>query len=135
MKWSVDFVTDCLADGRRFRALTVVDNFSREAVLIKADFSLTGKKVARALERLSEQRAMVYERRFEGKNIVMSFREDLGSSGGLCILPALNLAYPIRSIPTKTRDLRMGDDALRFSDSSTCDEGLERRMRSVLCVE
>lgn len=54
----MDFVSDCLAGGRRFRALTVVDNFSREAVLIEADISLTGKKVARALERLSKQRPM-----------------------------------------------------------------------------
>lgn len=57
-QWSMDFVSDGLADGHRFRALTVVDNFSREAVLIEADFSLTGKKVARALERLSKQRPM-----------------------------------------------------------------------------
>ena len=54
----MDFVSDGLADGRRFRALTVVDHFSREAVLIEAYFSLTGKKVARALEHLSKQRPM-----------------------------------------------------------------------------
>ena len=55
-QWSMDFVSDCLADGRRFRILTVIDKFTREAVLIEADFSLTGKKVARALEHLSQQR-------------------------------------------------------------------------------
>lgn len=57
-QWSMDFVTDCLADGRQFRMLTVVDNFSREAVLIEPGFSLTGKKVARALEQLSKIRPM-----------------------------------------------------------------------------
>jgi putative transposase len=57
-QWSMDFVSDQLADGRRFRVLTVVDNFSREAVALEADFSLTGKKVARALERVSKQRPM-----------------------------------------------------------------------------
>lgn len=56
--WSMDFVSDQLADGRRFRVLTVVDNLSREAILLEADFSLTGKKVARALERVSKQRPM-----------------------------------------------------------------------------
>jgi len=56
--WSMDFVSDALHDGRRFRALTVVDNFTREAVLIEADFSLTGKKVARALEALSRSRQL-----------------------------------------------------------------------------
>jgi len=44
--WSMDFVSDTLHCGRRFRVLTVVDNFTREAVLIEPDFSLTGKKVA-----------------------------------------------------------------------------------------
>jgi putative transposase len=57
-QWSMDFVKDALVDGRKFRALTVVDTFSREAVLIEADFSLTGKKVARALEQLSRTRPM-----------------------------------------------------------------------------
>ena len=57
-QWSMDFVSDQLADGRRFRVLTVVDHFSREAVLVEADFSLTGKKVSRALERVSKQRPM-----------------------------------------------------------------------------
>lgn len=54
----MDFVSDALHDGRRFRALTVVDNFTREAVLIEADFSLTEKKVARALEALSRSRQL-----------------------------------------------------------------------------
>lgn len=56
--WSMDFVSDQLADGRRFRVLTVVDNLSREAIVLEADFSLSGKKVARALERVSKQRPM-----------------------------------------------------------------------------
>lgn len=57
-QWSMDFVSVSLADSRRFRALTVIDKFTREAVLIEADFSLTGKKVAWALERLSKHRSM-----------------------------------------------------------------------------
>jgi putative transposase len=32
-RWSMDFVADMLLDGRRFRALTVVDNFSRQSEL------------------------------------------------------------------------------------------------------
>lgn len=35
--WSMDFMSDSLFNGRRFRALTVVDNFSRECLGIKAD--------------------------------------------------------------------------------------------------
>jgi transposase InsO family protein len=49
--WSMDFVTDTLSDGRRFRALTIVDNFSRECLGIKVDQSIRGQHVAKLLER------------------------------------------------------------------------------------
>jgi putative transposase len=49
-RWSMDFVCDRLADQRWFRVLTVVDQFSRECVLLVADQSLTAAKVAAALD-------------------------------------------------------------------------------------
>jgi hypothetical protein len=45
-RWSMDFVQDTLDDGRRFRALTLVDVFTRECLTIGADSSLSGHKVA-----------------------------------------------------------------------------------------
>jgi len=48
----MDFVADRLADGRSFRMLTLVDNFSRVIPAIEVDFSLTGKRVVEVLERL-----------------------------------------------------------------------------------
>lgn len=48
--WSMDFVSDKLADGRTFRILTVIDQFTRECVALEADRAMTGKKVAEALE-------------------------------------------------------------------------------------
>jgi putative transposase len=50
-----DFVTDTVLDGRRLRALTVVDNWSRHSQLIKPDFTLTGTKVVAALERVAKR--------------------------------------------------------------------------------
>lgn len=50
--WSMDFVSDTLFDGRRFRALTIVDNFSRECLGIKADQGITGEQVVGLLERI-----------------------------------------------------------------------------------
>ena len=50
-RWSMDFVADALLDGRRFRALTVVDNWSRSSPVIEVDSTLTGTKVVAALER------------------------------------------------------------------------------------
>jgi putative transposase len=54
-RWSMDFVTDTLLDGRRFRALTVVDNYSRHSQIIESDFTLTGTKVVAALERVAKR--------------------------------------------------------------------------------
>lgn len=48
--WSMDFVSDALSDGRRFRALTVMDNFTRESVTIEVDTSISGERVTRVLD-------------------------------------------------------------------------------------
>jgi putative transposase len=56
--WSMDFVSDSLYNGRRFRVLTVVDNFSRECPVLEADHSLTGKRVARVLDRIALTREL-----------------------------------------------------------------------------
>ena len=55
-RWSMDFVANTLLDRRRFRSLTVVDNWSRHRLLIEPDFTLTGTKVVMALERVAKQR-------------------------------------------------------------------------------
>jgi putative transposase len=55
-KWSMDFVAPRLLDGRWFRVLTVVDQFTRECVLLLADSSLTGHKVALALSQAVVER-------------------------------------------------------------------------------
>jgi putative transposase len=52
-----DFVADECADGRRFRALTVLDLYTRECLAIAAGQSLTGQDVAATLERLRFERA------------------------------------------------------------------------------
>lgn len=51
-RWRMDVVADTVLDGRRFRALTVVDHGSRHRPLIEPDFTLTGTKVVAALERV-----------------------------------------------------------------------------------
>ncbi|MBV9813143.1 MAG: IS3 family transposase [Acetobacteraceae bacterium] len=49
-RWSLDFASDTLADGRRFRMLCVIDDFSRECLGLIADTSLSGARVARELD-------------------------------------------------------------------------------------
>ena len=55
--WSIDFVADQLADGRKFRALTIVDVFTRESLAIEVGQSLKGTDVVRVLSRIGSQRA------------------------------------------------------------------------------
>jgi putative transposase len=57
-RWSMDFVSDALADGRKIRALTVVDDFTRESPAIEVDFSLGGERVVRVLEELRVTRGL-----------------------------------------------------------------------------
>jgi putative transposase len=56
-RWSLDFVSDQLTDGRRFRILTVVDDCTRECLALVADSSLSGARVARELDRLITERS------------------------------------------------------------------------------
>jgi len=53
-RWSMDFVSDQLASGKKFRSLTIVDDCSRESPAIEVDISLPGLRVCRVLERLGE---------------------------------------------------------------------------------
>lgn len=55
-RWSMDFVHDQLADGRRFRILNVVDDFTRELVGQLVETSIGGGRVARYLDQLIEAR-------------------------------------------------------------------------------
>src|SRR5579863_3519284 len=51
-RWSLDFVSDAFADGRRFRILAIVDDFTRECLALVPDTSLPGLRVARELDAL-----------------------------------------------------------------------------------
>ena len=57
-RWSLDFVSDVLVDGRRIRCLTVVDDYSRECPGIYVDSSIGGSQVTRFLDQLVQQRGL-----------------------------------------------------------------------------
>jgi transposase InsO family protein len=54
--WGLDFVADQLADGRRFRALTVLDLFTRESLAIEVGQRLRGEDVVGALNQIRQKR-------------------------------------------------------------------------------
>lgn len=55
-RWSLDFMQDCLADGRRIRLLNIVDDYTRECLKIEVDTSLGGVRVVRALNEIIAER-------------------------------------------------------------------------------
>ena len=56
LPWRLDFVSDAFTDGRRFRVLAIVDDYSRECLALVADTSLSGLRVTRELSNLIAQR-------------------------------------------------------------------------------
>lgn len=53
-RWSLDFVSDQLASGRRFRVLNIVDNYSRCCVGQLVDTSISGQRLARFLDEVAQ---------------------------------------------------------------------------------
>jgi putative transposase len=54
--WSMDFMSDTLADGRKLRTFNVLDDYNREGLVIDVDCSLPSQRVIRALEQVIEWR-------------------------------------------------------------------------------
>ena len=85
-RWSLDFVSDVLADGRRFRVLVVVDDFTRECLALVADTSLSGHRVIRELDRIVALRGapllMVSDNGTElTSHAVLGWQQDRGVDG------------------------------------------------------
>jgi putative transposase len=57
-RWSMDFISDALSEGRKFRSLNIVDDFNRECLAAEVDTSITGARVVRVLEQLGERRGL-----------------------------------------------------------------------------
>jgi transposase InsO family protein len=57
-RWSIAFVHDTLATGRKFRTLTIVDDFSRECVATEIDISFDSLRVIQVLQRLADSRGL-----------------------------------------------------------------------------
>ena len=58
--WSMDFMSDALNDGRKFRTFNVLDDYNREGLGVEVDFSLPATRVTRALDQIIEWRGKPY---------------------------------------------------------------------------
>ena len=57
-RWSIDFVNDCVSNGRVIRMLTMVDDYTRECPAVEVDTSLGGLRVRRVLDRVVAERGL-----------------------------------------------------------------------------
>jgi putative transposase len=56
--WSMDFISDALANGRRIKVLTIVDDFTKESIDLVAEYGISGQHVVRVLEQASQFRGL-----------------------------------------------------------------------------
>lgn len=82
-RWSLDFISDALVCGRRFRVLAIVDDFTRECLALVADTSLSGARVARELDSLvsvrGKPRSVVSDNGTElTSNAMLRWQEETG---------------------------------------------------------
>jgi putative transposase len=59
--WAMDFVSDALWTGRRFRSLVIVDAFSKESPAILPEFSISGERIVRLLDELAVRHGLPEE--------------------------------------------------------------------------
>ena len=74
--WSMDFMSDALLNGRRFRTFNVIDDYNREALAIEADPSLPALRVTRVLDRIDngpEFTSKVFEQWAQTHNVQLDF--------------------------------------------------------------
>ena len=60
-KWSMDFMHDTLANGRKIRILNIIDDYNREALAMEVDYSLSSHSLCRIMKRLIEEKGKPVE--------------------------------------------------------------------------
>lgn len=84
--WSLDFTSDTLTDGRRFRTLNVIDDFNRQVLGIEGDFSLPATRVVRLLAQLVEQHGPPMQLRCDnGPEFISAALGEWGEAQGILL--------------------------------------------------
>ena len=98
--WSIDFTSDALWCGRRFRTFNVLDDFNREALAIEVDLNLPAERVIRTLERIA---AGADIRSYRRRTTAFSLAREFTGISCLCGTTARKKASTIRGeCPVKT---------------------------------
>ncbi len=111
-QWALDFVSDALKSGRRFRCLNVVDTCTREALAIVADTSLGGDRVAQELERLVNKHGIPNEVVLDNGPELRSKALDQWASGHGIALRFIDPGNPIQNAFCESFNGRLRDECL-----------------------
>ena len=120
--WAMDFVHDQLANGRKFRVLTVIDKWHRQCVALQADFSLTGHSVVDAMNAIALSRQLPYA-------ITVDHGTEFTSKAldEWCYLRGVKLDFIRPGKPTENAFIesfngRLRDECLNVNEFGTLDE-------------
>ena len=111
----MDFVSDRFVDGRWFRVLTVVDQFTRECLLLLADSALSGEKVAVALERVVSQRGVPTSITVDNGSEFASRAMDAWAYGHGISLDFIRPGKPVENGYIESFNGRLRDECLNVS--------------------
>lgn len=124
-RWSLDFVSDTLFSGRRFRTLNVVDDHTRECLGIEVAFSLPGLRVTRALDRMiwwyGKPKTIVSDNgpEFRSKHV-----EDWAKKQGIT-WHFIDPGKPMQNAFAESFNGKFRDECLNESWFSTLDEAMD----------
>ena len=128
-RWCIDFVTDTLANGDRFRALTVLDMFSRESLTIHLARSLPASAVTAALDRVILQRVKPKAITLDNGTEFTSRHFDAWAFANEIHLDFIAPGRPVQNAFIESFNGRLRDECLNanwFSSMSEAAEGIEK---------
>ncbi len=124
--WSMDFVADQCAEGRRFRALTVLDLFTRECLAIDVGQGLTGRDVVATLERLRFERGLPQRIYCDNGTEFVSAAMDLWAYTNGVILDFSRRGKPTDNAAIESFNGRLRDECLNVHWFASLEDAQEK---------
>jgi putative transposase len=118
-RWSMDFVHDYLAEGRRYRTLNVIDAFTRECLAIEVDFALPSARVVRVLDKLIWEYGLPESLRVDNGPEFISKTLDLWASQHGVKLDFIQPGKPMQNGHVESFNGRFRDECLSQSHFPT----------------
>ncbi len=125
-RWSMDFVHDQLSNGRKIRMLTVIDQWSRQSVLIEVAHTLSGQCVVNALNRLSKLRPLPKFIRVDHGTEFTSIAMDEWAWRRSVLLDFIRPGKPTENGMIESFNGRLPDECLNCNEFSSLTDAQQR---------